>query len=447
MKRLATIFTFIFIIATLHAQLKDVIVEKYYISDANDAKYVQYIYDDNDHITDSVKLEEGSVTYRVYIQLAHSYKLTRIYGDANHPIEVTSTANFFNNILDNYGASFGYQIPNNHLNLNTVALDTWLTLGQATNKNFGILKNEDNNGSLVGGTHNKDNLLNSQNPAAGTPLTVADGLVPIGIAPSNWQQTGIVNKSGDSTIFGSLKAVKQFKSKNASLQNSGVMGADTGNTVLVAQLTTKGDISFKLNIQVIDTLDVNKKPISFVADTAPGDYAKGNQRSKYLTYPQEKVCGCNDPGYSEYKPDRDCDNAALCKTKIVFGCMDPHACNYDPAATNNISSLCCYPGKCADRDISLVCPDLGDKPKSNILLYPNPVNDQLTVEVTSDNNSETKIEIYNSYGRLVMVKNLSVVNGTITSQINMSGLETGMYMVRFFIEDKPDSKILIKNPN
>jgi hypothetical protein len=90
---------------------------------------------------------------------------------------------------------------------------------------------------------------------------------------------------------------------------------------------------------------------------------------------------------------------------------------------------------------------LGVKPKSNILLYPNPVKDQLTVEVTSDNNSETKIEIYNSYGRLVMVKNMSVVNGTITSQINMSGLEAGMYMVRFFIGDKPDSKILIKNPN
>ena len=132
---------------------------------------------------------------------------------------------------------------------------------------------------------------------------------------------------------------------------SGLMGADPhNNKVLVAQLTTKGDLSFKLNAQIIDTSN-SGKVINFVADTVPGDYLKGTFRSKYLTYPQEKICGCADPNYLEYMQDRDCDNAALCKTKIVFGCMDPQACNYNPNANfpgkdkDKIKEqLCCYPG-------------------------------------------------------------------------------------------------------
>jgi len=443
MKSILSIFTLIFIVTSLHAQLENVIVEKYYISDANDAKDIQYITNDNGDNIDTVILEEGSTTYRIYIQLKHGCKLTKVYGDANHTLNISSTANFFNHI--DFGASFGKDINNTKvISKRTVALDTWLTLGLATKTNYGVMKTDDKDGSIIG----KNGFLINNDPGAGIPLTIADGLDSTKVTkPLILVSSGIINKNNDdSTIFGSLKVGKQFISNDAYIGcNNGVNPASS-NKVLIAQLTTKGEISFKLNVQVIDTSN-SGKPINFVADTASGDYAKGNIRYKYLSYPQEKVCGCNDPNYLEYMPDRDCDNAALCIKEIIFGCMDPQACNYDPTATNNIPTLCCYPGKCADRDISLVCPDLGNKMKSKALLYPNPVNDQLTIEVTSDNDHETKIEIYNSYGRIVKIKNLGVVNGTITSLIDVSDLENGMYLVHFFIgdKDKPDSKIFIKN--
>ena len=110
MKFIFTILTLFFVFTSLHAQLDSVIVEKYYISDAHDAAYVQYIYDDNDNITDSVKLEEGSTAYRVYVQMSPGYKLTKVYGDASHTMKIASTARFFNHV--DFGASFGKDIKN-----------------------------------------------------------------------------------------------------------------------------------------------------------------------------------------------------------------------------------------------------------------------------------------------------------------------------------------------
>src|SRR4051794_24064847 len=78
----------------LCAQVEKVIVEKYYISDANDATDTTGGY-----------LEPGSITYRIYIDMVRGCKLKKIYGDAGHPIRFTAAAPFFNNAAD--GKSFG----------------------------------------------------------------------------------------------------------------------------------------------------------------------------------------------------------------------------------------------------------------------------------------------------------------------------------------------------
>ena len=57
------------------AQIEQLIMETYYISDANDA-------------TDTIggQLEEGSTTYRIYVDLLPGSRLLSIYGDENHPL-------------------------------------------------------------------------------------------------------------------------------------------------------------------------------------------------------------------------------------------------------------------------------------------------------------------------------------------------------------------------
>ena len=63
---------------------------------------------------------------------------------------------FFNNILD--GQTFGKDFIKGRYLENTVALDTWLTLGQTARQGtkyfYGILKDQDTDGSFVGGVNN-----------------------------------------------------------------------------------------------------------------------------------------------------------------------------------------------------------------------------------------------------------------------------------------------------
>ena len=111
------------------AQIDTVIVEKYYISDANDARE-----------TADGLLPEGSVTYRVFIKLDAGVKMKSIFADANHALKINSSQVFYNNTR---GKSFGKDLSYAQLKRNTVALDTWLTLGLASNKHMGVLKTDD----------------------------------------------------------------------------------------------------------------------------------------------------------------------------------------------------------------------------------------------------------------------------------------------------------------
>ncbi len=405
------------------AQVQNVIVEKYYISDANDA---------TDTINGRV-LPAGSITYRIYVELKPGCKLRKIYGDVNHALKIMSTDTFYNNI-DRPNAYFGYLINNLWFSSNpTLALDSWLTLGLGAKYYSGILKPKDTDGSsIVAGL---GGLLINNDPNAGIPLSVADGFVNDTVTLGTWLDDGFKNLANiDTSIFGSVYSGKEFISNSAYLQqNSGVYGG-VGNKILVAQLTTRGELTFELNIEIIDTLG---NSIKYVAN---GDTLLADEKiSPYLKYPP--VCGCTDANYLEFSEVYGCLNQDSCKTLVVFGCMDPMACNYNPGANYNIQSLCCYPGLCNDRDLAIVCPDLTDR---RMELYPNPVNDKLTLEVTTDKEETINYSIYDSFGRLLIEKNSSVTTGISQLHIDVSNLNKGVYMIRILKEGTLEGKMFVK---
>jgi hypothetical protein len=148
----------------------------------------------------------------------------------------------------------------------------------------------------------------------------------------------------DSTIFGSLVPQNSFNSEIFELSCSGVQGtvADS-NQVIIAQLTTLGELSFNINITVEEMVDGFPTLVNYVSsDTLLGDNEKYNP---YLSYPYS--CGCNDGNYLEYNSSFVCYEEGSCVTPVVFGCTDSLACNYDPQANINLGQLCCYPGSCA----------------------------------------------------------------------------------------------------
>jgi hypothetical protein len=426
-----------------NAQLQKLIVEKYYISDANDA---------TDTLGGGINI--GSTTYRIYVDLAPGSLLKKIYGDANHPFSIQSTAPFFNHESD--GQTFAKDYVKNRYLEGTVALDSWLTLGQTTKTQagktyFGILKNQDVDGSFIGGTNNdggseliSNGLLSNNDPLAGIPLTQADGMDTMVTVPTTWTHFGVLDftTGNDSTIFGSLQSSNEFTSNNFFLANTGVSGviADS-NQVLVAQLTTSGDLTFQLNIEVDVWNGSSMETIRYVSSN--DTILSGEVFNPYLIYPS--TCGCNNSNYLEFDPNVACLEPGACITPIVIGCMDTMACNFDPAVNVNVPNLCCYPGKCNNRDIAIVCPALRGE-NFEFLVYPNPSSEDFFLDVYSGMANEAiQVTVFNTFG-VKVYENAFEPSSILTGELlELSTVEKGLYHIQVQIGEQVQTQLLFKN--
>jgi hypothetical protein len=438
----------IFLLASLQAkaQIEKVLVETYYISDSLDA---------TDTIDGAVRaLPKGSKTYRVYIDMRPGSKLVKLYGAPGHPMKISSTANFFNNV-DRPTEYFGYLINKQYFKSNpTLALDSWLTLGLATSLHDGILKDQDHNGSFIDSTQNwggtagvPGGLLRNNDTAAGYPITVRDGLQTKTATLSQWSDNGFKDMSNrDTTVFGDTIVGSSFTSTVAFLrQNSGLMGAvPDSNQVLVAQLTTLGDISFEMNAQILDSAG---NTINYVAQstTTPGG---DTLICSSLKYPPQ--CGCRDIRYMEYNPNFACNDESQCFTLKVYGCTDSMACNYDPSANMLLPNFCCYPGYCNDRDIALVCPDIhprmamqGFQPN----VYPNPAENELTLQLVSGSSAYDEVNyiIYDGLYRVVAEKDFGSVPTNTYFKVDVSQLPQGIYLLKVTAGSSVSIQKFIKN--
>jgi hypothetical protein len=228
--------------------LEGIIVEKYYISDANDTLA---------NSTDG-KLPVGSVTYRVYADMLPGYKFQALFGlpaPDLHPLKFATTTLFFNN--ESRGAVF----PNSNMTQSksaTVMLDSWISVGGATTGNvssparYGVLKSEDNGLTNVVNTFSPP-LLQNADPAAGIPLTVQDGFILGATLPKTVTLVGITPT--DLALIDNTNDIlngNSFMTDNGSIASlSGSVGPDTiANKVLLGQFTTDGVFSFEFNMQI-----------------------------------------------------------------------------------------------------------------------------------------------------------------------------------------------------
>lgn len=195
--------------------LEGIIVEKYYTSKAKDSAD-----------TSGGLLPKGSVTYRIYVDMEPGYTLQAVYGVPKHELIIKTTTSFFNN--KTCKARTGDKINEAKVNENSVSLDSWLSIGAATESHFGVLKNEDTDGSIL----TRDFFKKSDGLLAGTiPKLVLFGI--------------------DLDSFGLQNNTSTFSTDNGSIAVLGGMKGPTNeNKVLIAQLTTTGKLSFELNLQL-----------------------------------------------------------------------------------------------------------------------------------------------------------------------------------------------------
>ncbi|MEI8204926.1 MAG: T9SS type A sorting domain-containing protein [Bacteroidota bacterium] len=264
------LFSFLLIGLNAKAQngLDSIIVEKYYISNAADS--IGSIGYGN--------LPVGSVTYRIYVDMKQGYKFQMAYGSSNHPLSFNTTTSFFNN--EDRGAT-NPTFTKAQAKNNTVMLDSWLTAGAACVGNFGVLKTVDDGVATV---VNADGILLNANPAAGIPLSVQDGFLA-----GNPGTFGTVGLDTAITVFDATSQLgNSFYATNGGWYClAGAMGPDTiTNQLLIAQITTDGQLSFKLNIQIGTPSGGSEK---YVADNPTGTEI---QRAD-LTYVSDSI---NNPG-------------------------------------------------------------------------------------------------------------------------------------------------------
>ena len=217
----------------IHAQtgLECVIVENYYVSNAADA-------------SGSVgTLPVGSTTYRVWVDMLPGYKFQALYGVSGHTMTIQTTTSFFNN--EDRGATTPNGIGTAFINDNSVAIDSWFSVGAACASRLGTPKAEDDGlANLITGNP----MLMNNDALAGIPLTTQDGIVtgtPVAVT--------FVGLTTELDVFDATSQYgNSFTTSNGSVAAlGGSMGAvPTTNKVLVGQFTTDGIFSFELNIQI-----------------------------------------------------------------------------------------------------------------------------------------------------------------------------------------------------
>ena len=230
MKKYLFLFGLFHSVLTSNAKgLEKIIVEKYYISDSNDAKAF------------GSHLPAGSVTYRMYVDMLPGYKFQAAYGVPGHELYLATTTLFFNN--EDKGAVIPNVIPDRNLKDNTVMLDSWLSVGGASESNLGILKSEDTG---IETTINADHLLQNADPKAGIPVKTRDGFIA-----GKVEQVTSFGIDSAIHVFNNRTIGNLFSTRNGSWAcMNGSVGPTTENRVLIAQLTTDGILSFELNIQI-----------------------------------------------------------------------------------------------------------------------------------------------------------------------------------------------------
>lgn len=206
--------------------LEDVVVETYAVTPGKSAT------------------DPALTTYRIYVDLGPGYRLQMVYGDKTHQLKINTTTEFFNDT--EHGEKFGDRVNADRLNTWPLALDSWLTIGAASDQHMGVPRELDTDGSVLEcPPYAEASAIQpsaAQHPSK--PLCISDGL------KADTAVQDIVDFKFASGYLGTVRGNELETTDGAWAVLGGIPGMTEENMVLIAQLTTTGKLSFTLNAQV-----------------------------------------------------------------------------------------------------------------------------------------------------------------------------------------------------
>lgn len=458
MNRHSTLAAFLLASSSLLAQTPDggalegVIVERYYVADGNDAA-------DEDG---SAQLVEGAVTYRVFLDMKEGYDLQVLGGFVGHPITFNTTTTFFNN--EDRGEAWGDAINDIYLDQNTVAIDSWLSAGAASDAHWGILKSDDTDPSIVGGANNDggsngvpEGLL-SNTTGFPIPLTDSDGLLLDTAAPPQSTFVGtapeIFNTGGNS-----------YSDENFGLAVLGDLHCPTpGNKLLIGQFTTDGIFSFCLNLwlKIPDSLVCVDCPdyLIYYANLLPGDTSESAGVLGDYTFSIPGLCYSSDaqtvdclgiPG-GPALPGTACDdgnadtqndvyaNDCACVGEDCLGVLGGNALPGQPCDDGNPDTS----GEVWVEGCNCLSTGIEENSHTVVSVYPNPTRDMLILEITEAVGDRVTVDLLDALGSRVIRRDLGAVSGERRERFDLSGLSAGVYFLETTIAGRPQRTRITK---
>ena len=270
--------------------LENIVIEKYYVANAADAANANTALAGAGYTTGT--LPAGSVTYRIYADLAPGWALQTVYGEAGHPLVLTTSTNFFNHPNGDVNAG---PLPSNNALIvgdGTTILDSYLSSGAAASGRFAVTKDEDGVAGGANYTFSPAGVMANVDPTAGLAVSVADGIFNTAGSPSLLSMNFLGDAAGSPVaIFRDGSTVGgTFNSTNCVW---GVLGDQQGafpagtNRVLIGQFTTSGIFTYALNLQIrnTSTFAIQK----FVANNPTGSEIKLPSLTGVLNTPSTYV--------------------------------------------------------------------------------------------------------------------------------------------------------------
>jgi hypothetical protein len=267
---------------------------------------------------------------------------------------------------------------------------------------MGIQKSEDTDGSVVGGIHNDGGsesvpggLLVNDDAIAGIPLTTADGLVPF--IPSEITSLGL-----DLGVFGDQNAGPAFSATNGGWTVlGGFSGLNEDNKVLIAQITTDGELTCLLNFSI------------YIPDS--------------IRCPKCVTCDSKCPSFINYYyetyPD---DSTALENSQYKYHFFEGPELAFTLIPT-------------------LVEETINPLPAGpDITVYPNPAKGLINIRISSDKPGSASYSIFDVYGKRLIQKDLDPLLQSHNEQADMSSLAPGIYYVSVIMNESVSYKQIIK---
>ncbi len=428
------------------------IVEPYYVADEADAA----------NSDGGPGLVAGAKVYRVYADMLPGYKLITVGGFPEFPMSIGTSTTFFNN--EDRGESWGRSIPANNLDDNTVAIDSWLTFGAASNQHWGVLKSEDSDGSIVGGINNNDGLIVNDAAWAGTALTEADGLFSTGTPPPQ-----LVFLGDAPTCFDPGGSNTYTNDNFAWSILGGEAGPTPENRVLIGQFTTDGEFSFCLNLTVkIPEDSICDDPnchnfMEFLAtmepeDTLGGGYAVRNKfnHPTLCFNSSAAVVDCEGTTGGTALPGTSCDDGNSGTTNDTY----TTACDCLGDDCEGIQGGGSLPGTPCDdgneetlNDVwtsSCLCAGIptgiGELAgPASVGLSPNPTTGLAVLTFGEGANTTTTLTLLTLLGEEINTTNTGELVAGSTHTIDLSGYAPGVYLLRIASTEGQRTMRIIRN--